>query len=146
MADRKLYIIGGLNNAGALGTVESYDPVFGFWGEAGGDLPQWALLRRLAGKGDEVLAVGLLYLVEVQQVAQVGLLYPGPVEFDSADLGAGPAKALGDFFAGQARALAQAPQLGGEPAAPDGGTTTVRQTPGLLLVSCGPRRCDFTGA
>jgi len=68
-----------------------------------------ALLARLAGEGEQLVAVTLVNPVEHQELAQVGLLHADAVQLDAAQLGARPAKALGHFLAGEARMLTEPP-------------------------------------
>ena len=82
--------------------------------------------------------MALAHAIESQESAQVSLLHADAVQFDAAQLGTGPAKAVGHFLAGEPGALTQAPQLCREPTAADG-SALLRHAPGLLSVSGGPR-------
>jgi hypothetical protein len=46
---------------------------------------------------------------EGQELAQVGLLHADAVQFDPAQLGSGPAGALGHLLAGETRGLTEPP-------------------------------------
>ena len=74
---------------------------------------------------------------------QVRLLYADAVQFDPAQLGSGPAEALGYFLAGEARGLTEPPQLSGESATANG-NALFRHVPGTPLM--GISGCDFTAA
>ncbi len=60
------------------------------------------------------------HVVEIQQQLEVCLLDAGAVQLDAADLGGGPAEAVGNLVSCETGALAEPAQFGGEPTAADG--------------------------
>src|SRR6266568_5555636 len=72
------------------------------------------------GAADAALPVHIGDVVEIKEKHEISQLDASAVELDAADLGAGPAEAVGDLITGETGALTEPAQFGGEPTATDG--------------------------
>jgi len=98
--------------------------------EGSSDCFKAARSPRLARERGEALAMNVSDAIEVKESVQVGLLNAYPVEFDAADLGGGPAEAVGYLITRETGALAKPAQFGGEPTATDGRAAIIGQPSG----------------